>query len=68
MTHPRSRRLVLLILAGTLLAVPSWGMQGKQRSATRASHSAWAWALDTFGDPLNPQAGCEMDPNAHPHC
>jgi hypothetical protein len=71
MTHPRCRRLVLLILAGALLAVPSWGTQGKYRSAA-GTHGTWAWALEAFGDPLNPQAGCEMDPNGvhpgHPLC
>lgn len=54
MTHHRSHRLSLLILAGVLLAAPSWDASGKNRSVAF--------------DPLNPGAGCEMDPNGVLHC
>ena len=69
MTHHRSQRLVFLILTGALLAVPSWGASGKSSAADlRQISSLRGPVLEAFGDPLNPHAGCEMDPNGVLHC
>ncbi len=58
MIHHRSRRLILLALAGSLLAMPSWGAATqKHGSSAAAGLRAVFQALDFGG------AGCSMDPN-----
>lgn len=58
MIHHRSRRLVLLALVGSLLAMPSWGAATqKHGSPAVTSFRAVFQALDFGG------AGCSMDPN-----
>jgi hypothetical protein len=67
MSH-RSHRLSLWILACVLLAAPSWGVSGKDRSAAGARQISGIPNPALAFDPLNPQAGCEMDPNGVLHC
>ena len=70
MRQHRSTLLLVLILAGSLLASPSWGATARRGSADSGlTASARTWVLGLFGKlpPVKPQpprkAGCGVDPN-----
>ena len=70
MRQHRSSLLLVLILAGSLLASPSWGATARRGSANpglTASARAWVLGLLEKLPPAKPQppqkAGCGVDPN-----
>ena len=74
MTQSRSSRMAVLLLAGALLASPSWGATNSRAAAgTGLTAAARMWLLDLFGKLPNAKphparkAGCGVDPNGA-HC